>query len=422
MAATSHRVSRVDIVEILEAAKGERVQLSSVDMEKLIKLYGGNSGSARWSLKHCNQNNFDDGPWNTANICGALRELGNVVAHQRACAFTDNRERAENWCAVLGKFYENRGDTEMALEVYLHAPNCLQSFDRNSERSACLRGAVTILGKMGDATRELTAVRTLCTKYQDPSACDRFNSLGGHVTVEEASRLYYANIDNEYNHFQERQTREDAERAERREEHQANFNAVLGALQGVADGSNSNALQNVANQQTSPTSAASQSPSTSLQPNPGAAPASNSARGLPAGIKIDPSNGQPIAGTCERMDRFVTYSSAVNADDALLMSIQNTSSSDLFVLVKYKRSTWSAFSDTLAGSPNWGPLHPGGSGQVDTCFLIGGKHDKYSHNGDCSRADDIVVVAVKASDLHTVPPDGYERACDAELNNVKWPR
>jgi len=41
---------------------------------------------------------------------------------------------------------------------------------------------------------------------------------------------------------------------------------------------------------------------------------------------------------------------------------------------------------------------------------------------DALTTETILVVAVKASGLNHVPPDGYERACDAEFNNVKWPQ
>jgi TPR repeat protein len=220
-----------DIVSMLEAAKQKRIALSRQEWS-LFKSKG--DSDLKWHVDRCNKNNYDldHGVWNTSKICDRIvsyfdeiaPEQGELAA-QRACAFVDNSGE-RNLCAKLGAFYEKRGRADLALQVYLRAPNCNQSHDRVADSMACLNGAARILKQTGDLNAELPVVRELCTTFSDPMACERYNQLGGSANVQAAKVNFDANQQAEREDRKERNERQQEDAQRKIADREAMFDAV----------------------------------------------------------------------------------------------------------------------------------------------------------------------------------------------------
>lgn len=184
-----------DIVSILEAAKQKQIRLSPMDISQLKQ----NAANAKREIKDCNNNNYHKSDGGTSTFCDLvaswLDELDfqqGELAHQRACALSTGELNRINHCSRLGAYYEQRGQLDLALEVYLRAPNCDQNYDSAGERMDCLRGAARILRQKGVASVEALVVQKLCTTFSDPMACERYNQLGGSADVQAAKSQYDA--------------------------------------------------------------------------------------------------------------------------------------------------------------------------------------------------------------------------------------
>jgi hypothetical protein len=242
-----------DIVAILNAATRQKIVFSKEDFQK---AEAGNSFLEPRLVKDANSNDYADhgggirgAPaasslgWTAENVFG-LKDPRVELAYQRACALPYNETYYINFCAELGKFYEKRGDLQMALAVFTMAPKCVHETHVSARLGPqCLQQAAAMYSRTGDENNATRVYGELCSKYADE--CEEFNNRGGHANLASARAQWEANVQDEAD--QRKQDQED--RAERAQASDAHFNAVLGALQGLSGGNDPNAILNAGAQQ-----------------------------------------------------------------------------------------------------------------------------------------------------------------------------
>jgi len=195
------RNSPSDILKVLQAATNEKVQLSKDDIDKLgSALASANSSSVsqerKWvstMVSRCNDNRYLERVGGTilndaARECGfvgdqGLEYLGAAnaqveLALQRACALPRSPElqdawKIENYCAKLGDLYKSRGELDMALAVYEHAPNCQGDFGRAQSYAGtrCAVGAILVHRSLGNTSGEVSEMQKLCSVYTGDGLC-----------------------------------------------------------------------------------------------------------------------------------------------------------------------------------------------------------------------------------------------------------
>jgi hypothetical protein len=217
-------------------------------------------------LSHCNNNKWHDRQrtgiyLDAATQCGklgiwlinssGLRYPEAEVAFQRACALPELRTAITDIagpCSMLGDFYRDRGQLDLALAVYLHAPNCdLNIFNSTfALGEACRQGAVDVYAARNDKRDEQELLGSLCHEYGDKWSddCQLYKQNGGSVdldAVEAAASQFHQALNAQIEQANEAAT-------ERQREHDANFNAIVGALQSLPGANDPNAIVDAANQ------------------------------------------------------------------------------------------------------------------------------------------------------------------------------
>jgi hypothetical protein len=244
-----------DITAMLESAKSTKLK--------------GNSSL----IKQCNKI-FSEGEWDTGRACtlahtepfDQLQHLGSddisqlELALLRACAFGSDKMGPRNPCGELGGFYEARGDLDMAMAVYQQAPECVHPHHdefalgngallNNVMHWAgphCLGGQWRVTSKKGDLAGERVVVSALCSTYNLPDACSRFNELGGQADLRVVQAAHEANVaqaEAESVAQNEAQNEHNREASARRQESDARFSETINSL------SNPNAIVDAGNQQ-----------------------------------------------------------------------------------------------------------------------------------------------------------------------------
>jgi hypothetical protein len=238
-----------DVLAILKTAATQKIVLSKDDYRKL-------TDDAPEQVKKANNNDYAErgggvkGAPTAATFAHSSEAALGVndprieLAYQRACALPYNDAYYVNFCADLGKYYERRGDRRMALAVYTTAPKCQNETHFNARLGPpCLSGAARLYDMAGDQADAARSYGELCNTYS--VSCEDFNRLGGHADLMAAEVQRQANIQDDK--AQRQQEMED--RAERTRAGDARFNAVLGALQGMPNAGNPNAIVDAGNQQ-----------------------------------------------------------------------------------------------------------------------------------------------------------------------------
>ena len=183
------------------------------------------------------------------------------LALQRACALPEVRTNGfvtiytGNLCSMLGDLYRARGQMDMALAVYEHAPNC--NIDEGRLKNvpnpplqlleACRQGAVEVFKARNDLGDERALLGSLCAEYSDnfSNDCQRYQQLGGSVdmnAVHARNDAYQAQVS-----AQSQQANAAWEEAQQQGD--AHFNAVMVALRSLPGGNDPNAIQHAAQQQ-----------------------------------------------------------------------------------------------------------------------------------------------------------------------------
>lgn len=297
----------IDVSAMLQAATKRKVKLSKQEIAVLLgphqqQQFNEFSGATRrtsifgpsypqgqkvldQTVAHCNSNSWkekmahdhllltggDDIFLDAGEQCGFLgmylvnaMGVNNAEAElalQRACALpevrTDNFTGGGigNLCSMLGDLYRARGELDLALAVYEHAPNCDIGATRlegvpNPDLQlleACPQGAVEVFKAKNDVADERAVLGGLCAEYSDKFSndCDRFQQLGGSVNINAMNAQIAA-------YHSEIRAQDDQAQAlwqQAQQQQDARTNAFLGALSSLPGANDPNAIVDTANQQ-----------------------------------------------------------------------------------------------------------------------------------------------------------------------------
>jgi hypothetical protein len=293
----------IDVNGMLQRALGVKVQLSPGEIQVILGPHAGTPGwknpgllftgrlilfqadpdkyiefpksinEIKSTLSHCNNSKwanrqrtgvYGDAGTECANLgswlvnSSGLENAEAETALQRSCALPELRTESDisdgdgrSPCAMLGDLYRDRGELDLALAVYLHAPNCnLTIFDtaQDALSEACRQGAVDVYAAEGNSKHEQGLLASLCAQYGDrwSDDCQLYRANGGSVdlnAIEAQAEQYHHELNAEIEQA-------NADAVERQREHDAHVNAVIGALSSLPGANDPNAIVNTADQET----------------------------------------------------------------------------------------------------------------------------------------------------------------------------